>query len=187
MYADGARHLRESRDGFFNVAAAGHHQVGQLVNDDDDVGELLPGLPLVVVVENVVATVGLRVVAVNVPDAPLRQLLVALLHLRDGPLQSVRGLLRLGDDGRGEVRDVCVEAQLQTLRVNQYELHLVGPRLVENGDDERVQTDALARARRASDEKVRHAREVCDVVDAVNRFAERDGELRLRLAEGARL
>src|SRR3712207_7134131 len=40
------------------------------------------------------------VVAVDVAHAPLRELLVALLHLPDGPLQGVRGLLRLGDDGR---------------------------------------------------------------------------------------
>src|SRR2546423_5089178 len=108
VYADGARHLRESSDGLLNVAAAGHHQIGELVNDDDDVGESLPGPALLVEVEHVVATLDLRVVAVNVPHAPLRQLLVALLHLRDGPLQSVRGLLRLGDDRRREVRDVCV-------------------------------------------------------------------------------
>ena len=39
--ADGARHLREPRDGLFNVGAVEHHQVGQFVDDDDDVGQRL--------------------------------------------------------------------------------------------------------------------------------------------------
>ena len=37
--ADGARHLRQARDRFFDVARVEHHQVGQLVDDDDDVGQ----------------------------------------------------------------------------------------------------------------------------------------------------
>ncbi len=39
--ADGARHLREARDGLFDVGAVEHHQVGELVDDDDDVGQRL--------------------------------------------------------------------------------------------------------------------------------------------------
>ena len=39
--AHGARHLRQARDGLFNVGAVEHHQVGELVDDDDDVGQRL--------------------------------------------------------------------------------------------------------------------------------------------------
>ena len=39
--ADGARHLRQPRDRLFHVGAVEHHQVGQLVDDDDDVGQRL--------------------------------------------------------------------------------------------------------------------------------------------------
>ena len=41
MNADGAGHLREAGDGFFHVGAVEHHQVGEFVDDDDDVGERL--------------------------------------------------------------------------------------------------------------------------------------------------
>ena len=34
--ADGARHLRQARDRFFDFVAGDHHQVGQLVHDHDD-------------------------------------------------------------------------------------------------------------------------------------------------------
>jgi hypothetical protein len=33
MHADGARHLREPRNRFFDVAARHHHQIGELVDD----------------------------------------------------------------------------------------------------------------------------------------------------------
>ena len=39
MDADSAGHLREAGDGFFHVGAVEHHQVGEFVDDDDDVGE----------------------------------------------------------------------------------------------------------------------------------------------------
>jgi len=41
MDADGASHLREARDGLFDIGAVEHHEVGELVDDDDDVGKRL--------------------------------------------------------------------------------------------------------------------------------------------------
>ena len=39
--ADSAGHLRQPRDRLFHVGAVEHHQVGKLVDDDDDVGQRL--------------------------------------------------------------------------------------------------------------------------------------------------
>ena len=39
--AGGARHLRQTLHGAFDVLAGDHHQVGHLVDDDDDVGHRL--------------------------------------------------------------------------------------------------------------------------------------------------
>ena len=39
MDARRARHLRDARDGHFHVRGRHQHQVRQLVNDDDDIGE----------------------------------------------------------------------------------------------------------------------------------------------------
>ena len=41
MDARRARHLRDARDGHFHVRRRHQHQVGQLVDDDHDVAELL--------------------------------------------------------------------------------------------------------------------------------------------------
>ena len=39
MDADRARHLRQARDGLLDFVARHHHQVRQLVDDDDDAGQ----------------------------------------------------------------------------------------------------------------------------------------------------
>jgi hypothetical protein len=39
--AGGARHLRQALHRAFDVLAGDHHQVGHLVDDDDDVGQRL--------------------------------------------------------------------------------------------------------------------------------------------------
>jgi hypothetical protein len=41
VHADRARHLRQARDRLFHVAAFEHHQIGQLVDQDQDVGQRL--------------------------------------------------------------------------------------------------------------------------------------------------
>ncbi len=37
MDAGGARHLRQALDGAFDLLAGNHHQIGHLIDDDDDV------------------------------------------------------------------------------------------------------------------------------------------------------
>ena len=39
MNSYGARHLRQTGDGFFHFACGSHHQVGEFVDDDDDKGQ----------------------------------------------------------------------------------------------------------------------------------------------------
>ena len=38
MNADSPRHLRQTGYGFFDVARVEHHQIGEFVDDDDNVG-----------------------------------------------------------------------------------------------------------------------------------------------------
>ena len=48
MDADGARHLRQPGDRFLDFVARHHHQVGELVDDDDDEGQRLELVAVVV-------------------------------------------------------------------------------------------------------------------------------------------
>ena len=131
----------------------------------------------------------LRLYLLDVPHPFRRQGLVPLLHLADGPPQRVRGLLRVDDDRREQVRDVLVHPELEPLRVDHDQPHVVRRRAVEDAREHPVQADRLARAGRSGDEQVRHGGQVRDERLAVNRLAERERQLggrahvRLRLEQ----
>ena len=148
--AGGAGHLGEALDAGLDLLAGDHHQVGHLVDDDDDEGHRLragtssvskTGSP--VSSSKPVCTVRVKaspraervlhagVVAVDVAHAHLRHLAVALLHLGDHPLQRDDGLLRVGDDGGEQVRDAVVDGELEHLRVDHDQPALGGRELVE--------------------------------------------------------
>ena len=118
------------------------------------------------------------VVLLDVAHALGRQRLVALFHLAHRPAQRVRRLLRIDDDRRQQVRDVLVHPELEPLRVDHDQPHIVGRRAVEDAREHRVDADRLAGAGRAGDQQVRHRREVGDVRLAVDRLAERQRQLR---------
>jgi hypothetical protein len=84
--ARGPRLLGEPDDRVLDVLALAHHQVGELVDDDDDV-------------RHPVVRVGPRlVVALDVPGGGAGEAAVAALHLVDGPLERGLRPVRLGDD-----------------------------------------------------------------------------------------
>ena len=55
-----------------------------------------------------------------------RERLVALFHLAHAPAQRVGRLLRIDDHRREQVRDVLVHPELEPLRVDHDEAHVVG-------------------------------------------------------------
>ena len=134
--------------GILDVLALAHHQVGQLVDDDDDVRHpvfrIHPGL-------------------VERPDVAGRgagEPPVARLHLVDRPLERGLGPLGLGDDRHEQVRQAVVGRELDPLEVHEDHPDVVRGRLAQQARDQRVDHDALARAGRAGDEQVRHLGEV---------------------------
>jgi hypothetical protein len=156
---DGAGLLGDADDRALDLLV-GHHQVGQLVDDEDHVGQLARDPRLLLRRRRVQALLELfprqLVVRRDVAAAGLREQLVPLVHLGARPLQDRRGLGHLGDDRAHQVRDVLELAHLDHLGVDQHQLQLVGLLGVEEAHDDRVHAHALARAGRAGDEHVRH-------------------------------
>ncbi len=113
--------------------------------------------------------------------------LEAALHLADGVAQGVGGEFGLGDDGREEVRDALVHAELDALGIDEDHAHLFGRGLEEDAHDHGVDGDGFAGAGGAGDEDVGHGGEVGGDDAAVDVFAEGDGELGLGLREGLAL
>ena len=165
MDPDGARLLGEPDHGVLHRLRRDHHQVGELVDHDEDVRE-----------SRLAALAEGAVRLVDVAGAHRREALVAALHLGEAVGEDGARLLRARDDGREEVRHRLEVAELDPLRVDEDQPHVVGRRAQEDGREERVEAARLARAGGAGDEQVRHAREVGPDGGAGDVLAEPDGD-----------
>ena len=128
--------------GFFNVGAVEHHEVGQLVDDDDEEGKGL--LFLAIVEEGRHRAFEELVVLVDVAYAAAGEELEAALHFADGVAQGVGCQLGLGDDGRKEMRNAFIHAEFHALRIDEDEPDLRRSRAIEQAHDHRIDGDGFA-------------------------------------------
>ena len=97
MDTGGTGFLRDAADVIFDLFASNHHQIGQLVDNDGNVGQMLqPGLG------------GQLVVGFDLADVVLGKQLVAALHLGNAGAKGPGGFTGLGDDGHQQMRDAVV-------------------------------------------------------------------------------
>ncbi len=139
-----ARHLCQPLHRALDVLAGDHHQVGHLVDDDDDIGQRIE-VELLVLVDRLAGLLvearvhGAReilalgpgfdqagIVAVDIAHAELGHALVALLHLAHRPFQRDHRLLGIGDDGGQEMRDAVIDGELEHLRIDHDQAALIG-------------------------------------------------------------
>ena len=113
------------------------------------------------------------------------QQVIPLLHLLHRPGEDRLGLAHVGHHGVHQVRQALVRAEFDHFRVDHQHADFVGPAGHEHRDDDRVQADALARARPAGDQQVRQRGQVDDHRVARHVLAQEDGDAHLlRLAVG---
>ena len=130
-------------------AGRDHHQVGELVDHAQDVGQrrlaaLLAG-------------------AVELGEAARprqRHRAVALLHLLDEVLERVRRHPRARDHRGQQVWDAFVVVELDLLWVDEHESHLVRRGAQQDARQHRVHARGLPRSGRPRDQQVRHLRQV---------------------------
>ena len=170
--AGGTCELGDAHDRILDVLARDHHEIGELVNDDDDEGHLV-GMVAVFVGE--LALLDHLVVEADVLGTHSLEDLEPALHFGDGPLQGACRLLGLGDWRDEEMRNAVVQGHLDALGVDEYHAHLCGRSAHEYGHDHGVEADRLARTGGAGDEEVRHLRKVDAYLLAVDILA--DGDL----------
>ena len=177
VHTRSAAHLRHAADALLHLFGGAEHEVGQLVDDDDDLRQRLP-----------VGFVLLQgVVACQIAHLRLGKQAVALEHLHDRPLQCAGCLLGVGHDGDEQVRDAIIDAELDHLRVDHDQAHLVRRRLIEQAEDERVHANGLTGAGRTGDEHMRQLGDVADDAVAADVLADGKRELGLGIAECGRV
>ena len=166
-------HLRDAADRVLDSSGRHHHQVGQLVDHDDDVAHV----PVLVLPSDRQAQRALAqalLVAVDVAHADRREHLVAHLHLAHDPLERLGGPLRVHDHRLSRCGTSAKWLSSTPLGVDEHQPHVVGARAHQDRRDEAVDEARLAGAGRPGDQHVRHRREVHHLGLAVDVLAEGD-------------
>lgn len=117
--AHGPCFLRETDDGIFHVFRGDHHQVGEFVDEHDEVRHLRLRSSTVVAHARQARLGGHAfVVGTNVATLVMRKNGVAFFHLADDPGKRLRSLPHVGDDRHDQMRDALVEFELDHLRID---------------------------------------------------------------------
>ena len=159
MNPRGPGQLRQAHDGILHFSRRHHHQIRQLVDNDDDLRHPRQFLP--VHFSGSHQFVHLFIVAFYIPDAGLRKLLIAVRHLRHCPVQRPGRFFRVRHDRNEQMRNPVICTELHHLRVDHDQLHLRWLRLIKNTHDQRVDADGLTGTGRSGDEQMRHLCQVC--------------------------
>ena len=186
MNAGGAGFLREPGDQLLDLLAHHHHQVGQLVDHNNNERQTLERFGLIRrqaegVVDEFFALGGFvdfGVVAGQVAHTELAHQFIAALHFSHTPVQAVRGLAHVGDHGGEQVRNAFVDAHLEHLGVNQQQAHIARVGLVQEAQNHGVDAHRLARTGGAGHQTVRHFGQVGHHGVAAYVFAQADGQQR---------
>ena len=192
MNAGRPRLLRQPGDQLFDLFAGDHHQVGQLVDDDNDVGYGAERFRAFRRQRQRVgqarsaffAVADAAVEAGNIAHAQRRHQFVAPLHFADAPVEGVGRLLHVDDDRREQVGNAFVDREFEHFRVDQDQPHVFRLGLVEQGKNHRIDADRLARAGGAGDQQMRHLGQIDDHRLAADVLAERHRQRRVHVVIG---
>ena len=162
--------LRDAHDGVFDIARGDHHEVGEFVDDNEQV-RVRPQCAFRAGKRREFAVGHGLIEVVDVTEAERVQIVVAHVHFFDNPLQRFGGLLGIRDDGRDEVRNALIRRELDALGVDKNKANLGGSRSHQDRGNHRVDERRLTGARCTRDEKVGHFGEVGDDELPLNVFA----------------
>src|SRR5690606_11842844 len=95
--------LRDANDGVLHVTRSHHHEVCELIDDDQKIWVRLEHTLTTGGKHDFTRTHGL-VEVVDMAEAERRKVVVSHIHLFHDPLQRLCGLLRIRDDGSDQVR-----------------------------------------------------------------------------------
>ena len=188
MDADGAGFLRQTHHGSLDLAGS-HDQVGELIDDDDDIRQVT------VAVMRIEPPGGeFLVVFGDIARPGLLTEFQTVVHLRTERVERIDRLAGIGDDrivlrfhlGEEMPFDLGVEREFDHLGVDHHELQLRGVFAVEQRGDDRIESHRLTLTRGTRDQQVRHLGQIEDVVFVLDRAADHHRKLGLRLLKTQR-
>ena len=167
MHTGGTAHLGHTADGFLHLLRRHQHQIRQLVNDHHHAGQLF----------QILSDGGQLVVLLQLLHAVFRESLIALHHLKHGPLQGARRLFRICHHRDQQVGNAVIGGQLHHFRVHHDKAHLVRRRLIQQTDDEGVGAHGFTGAGGTGDQHMGQLFNIADDIPSADVPAQ--GESRL--------
>ncbi len=179
MDAAGSGKLRQTTDRFFHFSRTDHHQIRQLVHDDQNLRQLrrrlrIPDLP---------HTLYLLIITLKITDIIVRKLLVTVRHLRHTPVQRGSGLLRIRHHRNQQVRYPVIDTQLHHLRIYHDHLDVFRLRLIQNTHNDCIDTDRLTGTGSSRDQHMGHFGDIRHHDLAADVFTHRKSEVGGELPE----
>ena len=168
-------------NGELDLLANVHHEVGKLVDDDDDIGQLRRQARRRAVSPASFAAASLARLHLRVVLADVARAQPSRTPSGDAPFQrrptrsALAASLRFGHDGHVEMRDAVIGGEFDALRVDHDEAHLGGRCAHEDRHDHRVDGNRLTGTGGAADKQVGHLRKIGNDAMAFDILA--DGDL----------
>ena len=169
VHTGSTAHLGNAADGILHLLGGNQHQVRQLVDDDNHLGQLLA----------VFLGFHNAVVGFQIPDTGITHQLIPAQHFRNRPLQRTGGLFGIGNHGNQQMGNTVVNAQLHHLGVHHDELYILGAGLVEKADDDGVHANRLTGTGSTGDQHMGHFGNVAHNAVAPDVLAHGEGGLSL--------
>ena len=140
MHACGSCLLCDTADGALDFLGGDHHQVSQLVDNDDDLRQHLILLGMTVLGLLGFGLFGTHevVIADQIAHLMVCEQLVAAFHLPDCPVERTGGFFRIGNNRNQQVRNAVIVAQLDHLRVHHDQADFLRRGLVQQRDQHGV-------------------------------------------------
>ncbi len=150
----------EEGDGVFDFGGGDLHEVGELVDDDDDVGKAIgedflvggkrgSGFGFIAIFEawgevegfDSFGNKGAGVEADDIADGSFGHVAVAFFHFVDDPAEGEEDFFGFGDDGDDEVGESVIDLEFDDFGVDEDEAEIVGAEAVEEAEEEGVDAD----------------------------------------------
>ena len=162
MHTGGTGFLGDAADGIFHILAHHHHQIGQLIDDNGDIGHLFQ-----------LRLLGSQLVeGLDIAHIVLCKQAVAALHLLHRAAQCTGGLAGLGDHRHQQVGDAVILGQLHHLGVDEQQLHVLRAGAEQQAHDDAVHAHRFAAAGAARDQQMGHLAQVCHLSHTGNVLAQ---------------
>ena len=148
----GSGQLCQTTDRFLHFAGAYHHQIRQLVHDNDDLRHLLRCF---LSFRNRHSLYFL-VIPLQITDIIIGKLPITVFHLTDAPVQCSRCFLGICHYRDQQMRNAVIDTQFHDLRIHHDQFHIIRMRLVQNTHDQRINAYGLTGTGSSGDQHMRH-------------------------------